>query len=92
MHINEHISFQGFKKDVTINTFKDVLILGNNSKVEDVPPTPQDIAIIMYTSGSTGTPKVCSAQDLAFTCYFALVVLGLSSLTCYCTLVDVLLD
>jgi len=47
----------GFKKDVTINTFKDVLILGNNSKVEDVPPTPQDIAIIMYTSGSTGTPK-----------------------------------
>ena len=67
---------------MTINTFKDVLILGNNSKVEDVPPTPQDIAIIMYTSGSTGTPKVCSSQDLAFT------LVGLA-LTC---LVDVLLD
>ena len=65
---------------MTINTFKDVLILGNNSKVEDVPPTPQDIAIIMYTSGSTGTPKVCSSQDFAFTCFFTLVVLSLNML------------
>jgi long-chain acyl-CoA synthetase len=47
----------GFKVGVTINTFKDVVSMGNASRVEDVPPQPQDTAIIMYTSGSTGTPK-----------------------------------
>lgn len=47
----------GFKSDVRIIPFSQVIQIGNDSKFEGVPPTTDDIAIIMYTSGSTGTPK-----------------------------------
>lgn len=47
----------GFKDDVRIATFKDVIHLGSNSKAITSPPSAEDTAIIMYTSGSTGTPK-----------------------------------
>ncbi|KAH8416743.1 hypothetical protein KR222_000814 [Zaprionus bogoriensis] len=42
---------------VKIVPFAKILKKGNCSKVDNVPPKAEDIAIIMYTSGSTGTPK-----------------------------------
>jgi long-chain acyl-CoA synthetase len=43
--------------DVKVIPFKEVIEMGSQSKFEDVSPTKEDIAIIMYTSGSTGVPK-----------------------------------
>ncbi|KAL1124303.1 hypothetical protein AAG570_002071 [Ranatra chinensis] len=47
----------GFKSDVTILPFREVLQKGETATIESYPPTKDDIAIIMYTSGSTGVPK-----------------------------------
>lgn len=47
----------GFKEGVRILPFNEVIHMGSTSKAVASPPTPEDIAIIMYTSGSTGTPK-----------------------------------
>lgn len=47
----------GFKEDVRILSFNEVIRTGSSSKTVASPPTADDIAIIMYTSGSTGTPK-----------------------------------
>ncbi|XP_049868981.1 long-chain-fatty-acid--CoA ligase 4 isoform X2 [Pectinophora gossypiella] len=47
----------GYKEGIRIVGFKDVLKRGSTSKIEPVPPSPSDTAIIMYTSGSTGVPK-----------------------------------
>lgn len=47
----------GFKEGVTILPYSQVIRNGAISKIEAVPPTADDLAIIMYTSGSTGTPK-----------------------------------
>ena len=38
-------------------SFDDVLKLGQDHPVDATPPSPDDLACIMYTSGSTGTPK-----------------------------------
>uniref|UniRef100_A0A1B6E8J8 long-chain-fatty-acid--CoA ligase n=1 Tax=Clastoptera arizonana TaxID=38151 RepID=A0A1B6E8J8_9HEMI len=48
---------EGFKKGVNIIPFKEVISKGSDSRIDNVPPTKEDIAIIMYTSGSTGVPK-----------------------------------
>lgn len=48
---------EGFKEDVRILPFNQVIRSGNTSKAVSSPPNTEDIAIIMYTSGSTGTPK-----------------------------------
>lgn len=40
-----------------IETFEAVEKIGLESKVEANPPSPSDVAVIMYTSGSTGMPK-----------------------------------
>lgn len=47
----------GFKENVRILPFNQVVRMGSTSKAVASPPTAEDIAIIMYTSGSTGTPK-----------------------------------
>lgn len=47
----------GFKEGSRILPFNEVVHIGSTSKAIASPPTPEDIAIIMYTSGSTGTPK-----------------------------------
>lgn len=47
----------GFKDDVRILPFNEVIEIGSKSAAVASPPSTEDIAIIMYTSGSTGTPK-----------------------------------
>lgn len=47
----------GFKDDVKILPYKEVIRMGSTSKAVASPPLASDVAIIMYTSGSTGTPK-----------------------------------
>ena len=47
--------YQGEK---SLYTWKSVYISGReNTSLEPTPPTPEDVAILMYTSGSTGNPK-----------------------------------
>ncbi|XP_014369067.2 long-chain-fatty-acid--CoA ligase 4 isoform X2 [Papilio machaon] len=48
---------EGFKEGIKIYGYKEVVAMGAQSKIESVPPSPTDTAIIMYTSGSTGVPK-----------------------------------
>ncbi|CAK7238612.1 MAG: long-chain fatty acid-CoA ligase [Sporothrix thermara] len=43
--------------NITVQSFQDLLKLGEENPAEHVPPKPDDLCCIMYTSGSTGTPK-----------------------------------
>lgn len=47
----------GFKEDVKIVSYKEILRSGSTSNAIAAAPSANDVAIIMYTSGSTGTPK-----------------------------------
>nr|XP_033321296.1 long-chain-fatty-acid--CoA ligase 4 isoform X1 [Megalopta genalis] len=47
----------GYKKDVNLIPFSEVIKKGNDSKSPLSLPESNDTAIIMYTSGSTGVPK-----------------------------------
>lgn len=51
------IDKDGYKPGTKIIGYKDVVQKGASSKIDSVPPSPSDTAIIMYTSGSTGVPK-----------------------------------
>ena len=44
-------------KQLQLTTLEKVRESGRNNPVEHSPPTPSDMAMIMYTSGSTGEPK-----------------------------------
>ncbi|OXA59054.1 long-chain-fatty-acid--CoA ligase 4 isoform X3 [Folsomia candida] len=46
-----------FPENVKIHGFCDVIAAGTKSSIGGSPPSPEDVAIIMYTSGSTGAPK-----------------------------------
>jgi long-subunit acyl-CoA synthetase (AMP-forming) len=40
-----------------VMSFDELVKLGEANPAEPIPPSPEDLACIMYTSGSTGTPK-----------------------------------
>ena len=42
---------------LTIMSFEELRMLGENNPTDPVPPDREDLCCIMYTSGSTGTPK-----------------------------------
>jgi long-chain acyl-CoA synthetase len=43
--------------NLKVISFDELIKLGEENPVEPVPPSPDDLACIMYTSGSTGDPK-----------------------------------
>lgn len=43
--------------NLTIHSFSELTRMGEENKVDPVPPKADDLCCIMYTSGSTGTPK-----------------------------------
>lgn len=43
--------------DLKFLSFEELRQAGESNMVEPVPPSPEDLACIMYTSGSTGPPK-----------------------------------
>jgi len=55
----ESFKEQCIKHNIRVQTFDEILELGNNSDTIDdyERPKQEDLAIIMYTSGSTGNPK-----------------------------------
>ncbi|KAI1613395.1 long-chain fatty-acid-CoA ligase [Exophiala viscosa] len=49
--------FKSEYPDVRIIGIEELRKSGSDNPVDPVPPTPEDLACIMYTSGSTGPPK-----------------------------------
>lgn len=45
------------KPELEIISFDELMKRGKENPVDPVPPSPDDLACIMYTSGSTGPPK-----------------------------------
>ncbi|RMZ79602.1 hypothetical protein DV737_g3290, partial [Chaetothyriales sp. CBS 132003] len=45
------------KPSLKILSFDELVKAGQDKPVDPVPPSPEDLACIMYTSGSTGPPK-----------------------------------
>ena len=44
-------------KNVRLITYEELRIKGRQNPINVVPPTSNDLAMIVYTSGSTGEPK-----------------------------------
>ncbi|KAI9296010.1 long-chain-fatty-acid-CoA ligase-like protein [Neoconidiobolus thromboides FSU 785] len=43
--------------DLNFCSLEELEAIGKDKKVEPNPPSPDDVAVVMYTSGSTGNPK-----------------------------------
>lgn len=49
--------FKSAYPHLKVLSFEELEALGKENPADPIPPTPEDLACIMYTSGSTGTPK-----------------------------------
>ncbi|OAX83494.1 hypothetical protein ACJ72_02146 [Emergomyces africanus] len=50
-------SLKSAHPDVTLMSFEELRKLGEDNPVDPVPPSAEDMGMIMYTSGATGPPK-----------------------------------
>ena len=48
---------QDLNPSLKLFQYETLLDLGKDNPVDPVPPSPSDLACIMYTSGSSGQPK-----------------------------------
>jgi long-chain acyl-CoA synthetase len=54
----DHVeSLRNEHERITVQSWDDLIKLGENNHIDAHPPKPEDVFCIMYTSGSTGTPK-----------------------------------
>ncbi|KAK1759567.1 long-chain-fatty-acid--CoA ligase 1 [Echria macrotheca] len=50
-------AFKAAHPELTVLSYEELRVLGEDNPVDPVPPKEEDLYCIMYTSGSTGTPK-----------------------------------
>lgn len=53
------------KNNIRAISFDELVNLGKENPAPPSPPTPEDIAVIMYTSGSTGLPVTSSSSSFS---------------------------
>ncbi|KAL2150683.1 hypothetical protein VTH82DRAFT_7246 [Thermothelomyces myriococcoides] len=58
--------FKSDHPELTILSFDELRVLGEQNPVDPVPPSPEDTYCIMYTSGSTGPPKGVPVSHASF--------------------------
>lgn len=59
--------FKSNHSNLKVISYSELVELGTANPVEPTPPTPEDLACIMYTSGSSGTPKGVPISHAALT-------------------------
>ena len=56
-HSDEINQIKAIRPNIKVYSYSEVIKLGKEKFTEPITPSPEDIALIMYTSGSTGPPK-----------------------------------